>query len=77
MLDADLKVMGFTNLRVVDASAIPEMPDNSGPAASVYMLAEHISDMIITNMAGAAAPAIGPGMSTDDTSQPLNASTIT
>jgi choline dehydrogenase-like flavoprotein len=48
VLDADLKVIGFSNLRVVDASAIPEMPANSGPASSVYMLAEHVSDMIIS-----------------------------
>ena len=54
VLDADLKVLGFQNLRVVDASAIPEMPPNSGPAASVYLLAEHISDAIIDN-AGAAS----------------------
>lgn len=47
VLDGDLKVLGFNNLRVVDASAIPEMPPNSGPAASVYLLAEYISDAII------------------------------
>ena len=49
----DLKVMGFSNLRVVDASAIPEMPPNSGPLASVYLLAEHISDGIIADSTGA------------------------
>jgi hypothetical protein len=56
VLDGDLKVVGFSNLRVVDASAIPEMPANSGPAASVYMLAEHISDMIISQGGGSIAP---------------------
>lgn len=48
VLDGNLKVKGFKNLRVVDASAIPEMPLNSGPAACVYLLAEHISEAIVT-----------------------------
>lgn len=55
VLDGDLKVMGFSNLRVVDASAIPEMPANSGPAASVYLLAEHISDAIVAGNGGTVA----------------------
>lgn len=52
VLDGDLKVVGFSNLRVVDASAIPEMPPNSGPAASVYMLAEHVSESIVSANGG-------------------------
>ena len=47
VLDENLKVFGFDNLRVVDASAIPDMPPNAGPAASVYMLAEHVAERIV------------------------------
>lgn len=47
VLEGDLKVIGFENLRVVDASAIPDIPLNSGPAGSVYMLAEHAAELII------------------------------
>lgn len=65
VLDADLKVMGFSNLRVVDASAIPEMPANSGPAASVFLLAEHISDAIIAGSGGTVPGAAPPCESQD------------
>lgn len=42
-------MIGFDNLRVVDASAIPDMTENSGPAASTYLLAEHTAAMIISD----------------------------
>lgn len=47
VLDADLKVLGFPNLRVVDASAIPDMTENAGPAGTTYMLAEFAAELII------------------------------
>ena len=55
VLNSDLKVKGISNLRVVDASAIPDMPQDAGPASSVYMLAEHAAELI-----AAAAPKPGP-----------------
>jgi choline dehydrogenase-like flavoprotein len=48
VLDGDLRVIGFDNLKVVDASAIPDMPENSGPAGTTYMLAEYAAEMIIS-----------------------------
>lgn len=47
VLDGNLAVRGITGLRVVDSSAIPTIPDNSGPASSVYMLAEFAAERII------------------------------
>jgi choline dehydrogenase-like flavoprotein len=49
VLDANLKVKGFANLRVVDSSAIPEMPLWAGPASSVYMLAEHGASLLVAD----------------------------
>jgi choline dehydrogenase-like flavoprotein len=47
VLDHDLNVLGFQNLKVVDASAIPHIPENSGPAGTTYMLAEYAAERII------------------------------
>ncbi|NJR43103.1 MAG: hypothetical protein HC767_11070 [Akkermansiaceae bacterium] len=47
VLDQELKVIGFDNLRVVDASAIPDMPENAGPAGTTYMLAEYAAERLI------------------------------
>lgn len=56
VLDGELKVKGFDNLRVVDASAIPAIPRNAGPASSVFMLAEHVAERIAsTNVAAQGA----------------------
>jgi hypothetical protein len=51
-LDGDLKVLGFSNLRVVDASAIPNLPPGAGPASSVYLVAEHIAARIVEGVTG-------------------------
>ena len=47
VVDEDLKVKGFSNLRVVDASVIPDMTENAGPLATTYMLAEYMAETII------------------------------
>jgi choline dehydrogenase-like flavoprotein len=52
VLDSDLRVIGFENLKVVDASAIPDMPENSGPAGTTYMLAEYAAERIIAEADG-------------------------
>jgi choline dehydrogenase len=52
VLDSSLRVIGFDNLKVVDASAIPDMTENSGPAGTTYMLAEFAAEMIIAEANG-------------------------
>jgi choline dehydrogenase-like flavoprotein len=52
VLDSDLRVIGFHNLKVVDASAIPDMTENSGPAGTTYMLAEYAAERIIAEASG-------------------------
>jgi choline dehydrogenase len=49
VLDADLKVEGYRNLRVVDASAIPDIPLYAGAMSSVYLLAEHAAEMLVAD----------------------------
>lgn len=51
VLDGELRVLGFTNLRVVDASAIPDLPPSSGPMSSVFMIAEFMAQHIIDTAA--------------------------
>ena len=55
VLDADLKVKGFDNLRVVDASAIPGALPETGPMSTVYMLAEHAATLIADGAGGGTA----------------------
>lgn len=52
VVDKDLKVMGFDHLRVVDASVIPDMPENAGPAGTTYMLAEYMSERLVAGVSG-------------------------
>jgi len=45
--ETSFKVIGFDNLRVVDASIIPRLTVSAGPLSSVYMLAEFASAKMI------------------------------
>lgn len=47
VLTGDLKVKGTVGLRVIDASAIRNMPVSAGPVSSVYMIAELMSERLI------------------------------
>lgn len=53
VVDEKLLVNGFDNLRITDASVIPVMSGH--PNAAVAMLAEYISQIIITQYNAAAA----------------------
>ena len=58
VVNKQLKVMGFSNLRVVDASVIPDMTENSGPLGTTYMLAEYMAETLIAAGSGT-KPATG------------------
>eukprot|EP00977_Amphora_coffeiformis_P019958 scaffold7692_cov163-Amphora_coffeaeformis.AAC.9 len=44
---ATFKVLGFENLRICDASVMPEFPVSAGPLTSVYALSEFLSDKMV------------------------------
>lgn len=45
VVSSDLKVHGFSNIRVADASIFPENP-NSNPVATIIMVAEKASELV-------------------------------
>jgi hypothetical protein len=66
VLDSDLRVIGFDNLKVVDASAIPDMIENAGPAGTAYMLAEYAAEMIVAKASHMFGVNVGVLKSGDD-----------
>jgi len=47
VLTPSLGVRGVDGLRVIDASAIPSIPESSGLLATVYMLAEYAAEQLV------------------------------
>ena len=47
VLDAKLRVKGYENLRVIDAAAVPRIPDGAGPSSTVFVFAERGAELII------------------------------
>ncbi|RAK38142.1 choline dehydrogenase-like flavoprotein [Actinoplanes lutulentus] len=51
VVDPELRLHGFDNVRIADASVFPEMP-SVNPAATVLMVAERAADLISESFAG-------------------------
>lgn len=60
VVDAELRVHGISQLRVVDASVFPYMP-NSNPVAAIVMAAEKLSDMVKSTWEDTEPPYYGFG----------------
>lgn len=47
VLDEQLRVNGFCNVRVIDASAVPTMPRSARPMSSAYAFAEFAAEALV------------------------------
>lgn len=53
VVDPWFQVRGVKNLRVVDSSVIPHIPESSGVMAVTYIIAEHASDLLMKRYSSA------------------------
>lgn len=56
VVDDELRVFGIGQLRVIDASVIPNITRSSGPMASVYLIAEFMSEKIVREYESSFSP---------------------
>lgn len=60
VVDGSFNVMGVNNLKVIDASALPELSQGSRPMSLVYMIAEMAATKIIDDYTQTSAPTSAP-----------------